>query len=150
MISSFTGEHRFLSNFYWCRIMIDGIPYPTVEHAFQAQKTLDKPLRLHIAKLSTPGEAKKVGRGVVLRPGWDGMRDTVMARLIAHKFPRQTLLAAQFLDTEDEELVEGNHWHDNYWGNCYCGRASCVMTPGENKLGKLLMARRAQLQGKET
>ncbi len=40
-IREFKGEFRFLSNFFPSRIYHDGIEYPTVEHAFQAAKTLD-------------------------------------------------------------------------------------------------------------
>lgn len=38
IINSFTGKYAFLSNFYPSPITIDNIQYPTVEHAFQAQK----------------------------------------------------------------------------------------------------------------
>lgn len=35
------------------------------------------------------------------------------------------------------EIVEGNYWHDNYWGNCTCDK--CKNIEGQNKLGKILM-----------
>lgn len=41
-IDRFSGPHRFLSNFYPSPIIYDGVAYPTVEHAYQAQKTLDE------------------------------------------------------------------------------------------------------------
>ena len=40
-IDKFKNEHEFLSNFYPSPITIEDITYPTVEHAFQAAKTLD-------------------------------------------------------------------------------------------------------------
>ncbi len=36
------------------------------------------------------------------------------------------------------EIVEYNHWHDNFWGDCLCDR--CKHIDGENMLGKMLMA----------
>ena len=48
------------------------------------------------------------------------------------------------LATGDEELVEGNYWHDNEWGNCTCPR--CKNIPGKNKLGKLLMQVREEIK----
>lgn len=44
--------------------------------------------------------------------------------------------------TDDAELVEGNTWGDRYWG--------VVDGVGENRLGKLLMERRAELRAQLT
>jgi predicted NAD-dependent protein-ADP-ribosyltransferase YbiA (DUF1768 family) len=54
MIRPFKNEYGFLSNFYPSIIFYDNIKYPTVEHAFQASKTLDYNLKLKISKLLTP------------------------------------------------------------------------------------------------
>ena len=35
----FSGEYEFLSNFYPCRIVYNGITYPSVEHAYQDRKS---------------------------------------------------------------------------------------------------------------
>ena len=35
------------------------------------------------------------------------------------------------------ELIEGNTWSDNFWGDCHCPK--CRGIKGENNLGKLLM-----------
>ena len=40
-ITEFRGENQYLSNFYPCLINFRKIAYPSAEHAFQAQKTLD-------------------------------------------------------------------------------------------------------------
>lgn len=40
-ITSFTGDHAFLSNFFPHAVTIDCDIYPTNEHAFQALKTDD-------------------------------------------------------------------------------------------------------------
>ena len=41
-ISSFTGDYSFLSNFHPAEVSLDDINYPSVEHAYQAAKTLNK------------------------------------------------------------------------------------------------------------
>ena len=46
------------------------------------------------------------------------------------------------LATGGAVLVEGNTWHDNYWGCCTCSR--CAGRRGRNNLGRLLMKLRAE------
>lgn len=53
------------------------------------------------------------------------------------------ILKKKLLETGDAELIEGNYWHDNTWGQCYCPR--CKNKIGENHLGKLLMKIRESL-----
>ena len=38
-IDSVSGAHAFLSNFHPAPVVLDGVTYPSVEHAFQAAKT---------------------------------------------------------------------------------------------------------------
>jgi predicted NAD-dependent protein-ADP-ribosyltransferase YbiA (DUF1768 family) len=52
-------------------------------------------------------------------------------------------LRRQLLDTGHQELEEGNYWHDNEWGNCYCMK--CRTIAGKNKLGILLMQVREEI-----
>ena len=40
------------------------------------------------------------------------------------------------LATGGEELIEGNWWHDNFFGVCTCGPCD---GKGKNNLGKILM-----------
>lgn len=46
-------------------------------------------------------------------------------------------LAEMLESTSDAYLEEGNHWHDNRWGNCICEK--CRAKEGENLLGEILM-----------
>lgn len=145
-IDSFSGKYRFLSNFYRCYIEYEGITYPSVEHAYQAAKTLSKNERSRIAAMSTPGEAKRAGRQVKLRADWEQVKVAIMLELLRKKFdpdalgayaPNETKAAA-LLATGDAELIEGNTWGDRFWG--VCGGV------GENMLGKLLMQVREELR----
>src|SRR5919199_3797753 len=128
----------FLSNFAESPVDFEGAVYPTVEHAFAAAKTLDPAERELIRLAPRPGDAKRLGRQVVLRPGWDDLRVEVMRRLLARKFAPGTELAARLLATGDARLVEGNTWGDRFWGVC--------RGQGWNQLGQLLMERREQLR----
>ena len=145
-IRGFTGKYGFLSNFHLSPVTVgDGIVYPSGEHAFQAQKTLDRADRQRIADMPAPGEAKGAGRHVPLRTDWERVKKQIMLRVVLGKFCRNEELSDLLRETGRARLVEGNTWHDNYWGDCRCGRFSCG-TPGLNYLGEILMAARMILR----
>ena len=45
MINSFRGKYNFLSNFYKTKIFFEGNYYDSIEHAFQASKSLNDTIR---------------------------------------------------------------------------------------------------------
>lgn len=138
MIGNFDGKYAFLSNFYPSSVTDeDDITYPTVEHYFQAMKTLDKAQRFNMAIQSTPGKAKRLGRKCNLRPDWESIKDSIMEDALRKKFS-DPILKKALLDTGDEYLEEGNTWGDQYWGVCN--------GTGKNKLGKLLMKLREEIK----
>jgi ribA/ribD-fused uncharacterized protein len=143
-ISDFEGKNYFLSNYAPARVKLNGLEFPTVEHAYQAAKTLETAARQKIQGASTPGLARKMGRQLPQRPDWPEVKVEVMRDLIRQKFEQHPNLNKQLLATGDAELVEGNTWHDNFWGDCRCPR--CAAEPGENHLGRLLMAVRQHLR----
>jgi ribA/ribD-fused uncharacterized protein len=130
---------RFLSNFWPVQVDFEGILYPSVEHAYQAAKTLDPGEREHVRGAPSPGSAKQRGRKVTIRPDWDDKRRlSVMQGLLAQKFltePMRTWL----LLTGDVQIAEGNTWGDTFWGVLPNGT-------GNNHLGKMLMRIRADLR----
>src|SRR5574337_1059347 len=130
MIDSFKDKYRFLSNFYPALVELDGSVYPTVEHAFQAAKTLDWDYRERIFYASTPSIAKRIGRQAPLRENWEGIKVDIMKELLVQKFSTFEL-KSKLLATGDQELIEGNWWGDTFWGVCN--------GIGHNMLGKLLM-----------
>lgn len=129
-INSFTGQYRWLSNFFYVDIIYDGAEYPTVEHAYQAAKTLDPTEQEIIRKARTPAEARNLGRYVTIRKDWGRVRVSVMRELLQQKFAvpefRERLMA-----TGDVIIVQGNYWNDTFWGVC--------QGKGRNVLGKLIM-----------
>jgi hypothetical protein len=151
-IDSFSGEYRWLSNFWYSPVPDGEVIWPTVEHGYQFYKLPNAEVTLHLVKYMTvktfkrgdvpflhakPSEVKAWGQTIELRRNWDIIRDPVMARLtkIKYKAPdmREKLLA-----TDDAELIEGNTWGDTYWGVCN--------GVGKNKLGKIIMAERHEIR----
>ena len=133
----FKDECEFLSNFYPSRILYRGTFWPTVEHAFQATKAKDLSFDEYIQNLPFPGQAKKVGRRLELREDWEEIKVDVMTDLVLLKFTQNRDLKEKLLKLQYEYLEEGNYWHDNFWGNCYCPK--CERIEGQNILGIILM-----------
>ncbi len=131
------------SNFQMTPLTIEGTIWPSVEHYFQAMKSLDKEEQQKIKNLSTPGKAKRAGRKVKMRVDWPSVKEqfmmTALRAKLTHKSFKESLIATGF-----EEIVEWNKWHDNEWGACICPQ--CKGNFGKNKLGKLLMKLREELK----
>lgn len=143
MITAFRGRWTKLGNYSTCVVFYEGHAYQSVEHAYQAQKSLDPGIQKMILDSATPAVSKRMARAVQLRPDWEQVKDGIMLALLREKFsqePERGIL----LSTGDQDLVEGNWWHDNYWGDCFCGRSACTF-PGKNMLGKLLVTVRADI-----
>lgn len=141
MIRKFRGEYAWLSNFYPSPITIGDTYYPTVEHYYQANKATTITDFNKIRSCTTPGQAKRAGSGVKLREDWDSVKVYLMRRGLDAKFQNPSL-KKKLLDTGCVQLIEGNYWHDNYWGSCYCPKCG---DRGKNILGRLLMLVRASL-----
>jgi len=145
----FKNELDFLSNFYPCAIQWRGTFWPTVEHAFQAAKCAHPEDEEPIRKAPTPGIAKGMGRHVLLRPDWEKIKVDIMTDLVYRKFryckhtQEAIPLSELLIETGQCPLEEGNYWHDNFWGNCYCKK--CERIRGKNILGIILEEIRREL-----
>jgi ribA/ribD-fused uncharacterized protein len=137
-IDEFIGPYRFLSNFYPAVVKYKSNNYPTVEHAYQAAKTVDDCTRMLICAAKSPGIAKRMGRRVNLRSDWEEVKLDVMLGLLRQKFSTDPL-KTKLLDTYPAELIEGNDWGDTFYGICH--------GVGQNHLGKLLMRVRGEILG---
>ena len=136
-IDRFTGDYVFLSNYHSSPIEVDGILYATVEHAFHAAHTVNLEEKQAIAAAATPGDAKRMGRQVQVRPDWEQVKVGSMEDLVRLKFTPHADLRAKLLATGDAELIEGNWWKDTFWGVC--------RGEGRNELGKILMKVRSEM-----
>ena len=137
MITSFSGKHEFLSNFYPCPIWIDfkGHKWATTEQAYQAAKLKDADMELMNSmdqNKITAGESKRMGKKIELRSDWAQIKINVMIIINERKFSANPDLMEMLQSTKGQELVEGNNWNDTFWGQCPIGN-------GRNELGKVLM-----------
>lgn len=130
-VESFSGGMRFLSNFWYNP---DGY---TNEHRFQAAKAMHKEHADWVMASKSPGEAKRRGRQIPMRPDWNNVRLDVMLHLTKMKF-QDPDLRRQLLMTGDWELIEGNTWGDRFWGVCD--------GEGQNWLGRILMSVRDDMR----
>jgi len=142
-INRFQNLNPSWSNFAPCSVELDGLLYPSVEHAFQAAKTPDFKKREEIRKALTPGLAKRLGRKVPLRPDWELVKENVMYSLLRQKF-QNSPFKADLLSSKSSPIIENTTpYHDLVWGICYCPSHN---GQGNNLLGKLLERLRTELQ----
>lgn len=155
-----TDGNDYLSNFFPAPIELWSEKFPTSEHAYQWIKTVIPQQRYDVlyrtvAKdngaigvyKTTAAQAKNVGKTVTLRDNWDNNKYEFMVMILLAKFVQNPELGEKLVATGDTILIEGNHWHDNYWGDCHCDRPECK-NPGSNYLGIALMEVRKNLQSK--
>lgn len=137
-ITAFRGEYSFLSNMFAVPVEWDGRTYRNSEAAFQSAKTLNAEERDAFCGL-TGAEAKKRGRKVLLRGDWEEVKDGIMEEVVRAKFTQNPALAKKLAETGGAQLMEGNTWHDTYWG------VDSKTLEGGNHLGIILMKIRAEL-----
>lgn len=141
-INSFRGTYRFLSNFYQYPFEFEGLVYPNAEAAYQAQKCSDVEDKIKYTLIKNPVRAKQMGKREQLPTNWDTVSYDIMNAVLHVKFATPEL-AELLLATGDAYIEEGNHWHDNTWGRCYCDK--CSGKESQNRLGKILMEIRSEL-----
>lgn len=162
-IMMFDGPHEFLNNFYESDgpqvilpaeegvdgRMLGALPCRSVEHAYQAWKTLVWEERLVVVGARHAGQSRRLGQKVTLRPDFSSTTQVAIMLLLqrqkyalAHPQLRQWLL-----DTGDAVLMEGNTWGDIFFGvNFNPAAREDGKTGGENHLGQLLMQVRAEIR----
>jgi ribA/ribD-fused uncharacterized protein len=151
--------HGPFSNFYhspfdapwWGDAELTGMgtiyTWPTAEHYYQAAKFERIPDVEKLLESDSPGRSKKLGRSLTNRGDWPSCSIRAMRDTLALKFafgtPGGDDLATTLLETGDELLVEGNTWGDRFYGMVKNAEG---VYEGQNWLGVLLMARRAELR----
>ena len=144
MIGPFEDNYHILSNAHLAPqgILLDGISYPTVIHAWYAAKNEDISYRQSLLSMS-PTQARRAGEKAIARDGWDDMKYGVLVDLTRQKFVKYDEFRYLLLSTGDEELVDINYRHDNYFGQCECDE--CLEINHNNYLGVVLMQIRAEI-----
>jgi ribA/ribD-fused uncharacterized protein len=128
----------FLRNDHSVEIIVAGITYPSVEHAYQACKTDDVELKKKIAAEPSHRKARKMGRRVDLIKNWGKTRLNIMEMLVRQKFFSDTDLQDKLIETGSAPLLMVRD-DDTFWGITDDGK-------GDNNLGKILEKVRTEAQ----
>ena len=139
MIKEFQGKYRWLSNFAPVNIILSGIQYRSVEHAYMSEKSDELWWKYFCRDTIKPGDVKRKSKDIKLFDDWYDKRVGVMAMCIEQKYniePYKTNL----INTGNLLIQEGNYWNDKFWGVCL------KTNEGLNVLGKLIMSKREQLK----
>lgn len=145
----FSSEHSYLSNFYPAHIVEEGIVYGSSEHMYQAYKCKHaNELELMSLVIAAPTalDAKRLADTVHDSPEWRKVRDTAMAKVIGRKFEQNSDLAGLLTATGDKPLNEATR--NDHFGIGVTLQSREIKDKsyrGTNKLGQILMARRAEL-----
>jgi len=151
------AEFGFLSHFHPSPFVLDGEAWPTVEHFYQAHKSLDPAYRRAIRACATPGQAKRCASTPNANPesqnnrqswfaqnkrmprdDWYDVKRDVMRRADAAKYAQNPALAQLLLACGEAELIEDSS-SDGFWGFGCDGK-------GENWAGRIIMDVRAGLR----
>lgn len=117
-ITSFTGDHAFLSSFHPCRIKVPGgiSAWPSAEHLFQGTKAPTQRESDWIRSAPSAAEARRRGRSVELGGWWEREKRRIMLEIVLWKFTQHDDLRDRLVNTGQRRLIEGNTWDDIYWG----------------------------------
>ena len=138
-------ENKWLSAFNKGKeFTYKGYTYPTVEHAFHAQKIdpKDSQLDAYKTKLSDkdlkPSEAKKIGgkrsfkeNNYKFRNDWDKIKLKLMKEITEEYYKENPKFLTKLKETGNKELLHTGPRIDKFWGITKDG--------GENHHGKILM-----------
>lgn len=127
VINKFSGEYRWLSNF-WIHDEIRGL---SVEHHYQAAKADNYDDYKLVMSANSPADAKRIGKTIKIRWDWETVKLSLMEQFIREKFSKNPPLRENLLQTRGIYLIEGNNWGDTFFGVCN--------GEGQNHLGKILM-----------
>lgn len=149
-------ENKWLSTFNLANpFKYNGMEYPTVEHAFHAQKIADNDpmveeyrlaLSTNVADVLTPNDAKKFGgptsfkeNNFTLRSDWNSVRLKIMEEITREYYQSNTEFIDKLINTEEKLLIHKGFRIDDYWG-------VKKEDKGENNHGKILMKLREEFK----
>ena len=136
VIDNFRGDYACFSNFSPHKVTYNKFTYKRSEHAFQAQKATNKKDHDYVACADSPVDAKRRGNEIECRPDFKEKKVGIMAVIVHHKFDQNVNPRQVLLNTGSALLIEGNWWHDDFWGMV---KNDAGIWVGENNLGEILM-----------
>lgn len=139
-INFYTPPFYALNNFSAHAIEVDGVVYPTAEHAYQAAKLIDPAAKKAIRQARSPLLAQSLANNehkTSRDPSWSDKKLSEMERILRIKLTQHPEVRKALLATGTEEIVEDSPT-DYFWGEGKDGS-------GENHIGKLWMKLRREL-----
>lgn len=148
---AFHSAHAWMSNFYPCKIDLQGITFLSAEQAFQYARAIrlkDTYLAKLILRTKKASEAKGLGySNTNSTPEWERDRFDVMRHIVTEKFAQNFELAGKLVSTGQELLIEATM--DAFWGAKASITSKAIRDGswmGANFLGKILGEVRDQLR----
>lgn len=132
------------SNLFRCKVVFEGIEYPTSEHAYQAGKANKPEVRAWLLAAPTPNLCAMAAHGLLawdVVPNWATIKLGRMRAVLRAKFEQHPELAVLLAGTGDARLIESgttNNAVNRFWGE--------VNGKGQNMLGVMLMEIREDIQ----
>ncbi len=129
-----------LNNFSANAVEIDGVVYPTSEHAYQAAKCTDFQGKLDIIAARSPELAKEISNQTYAgakRPDWNEVKLGIMESVLRAKLNQHQEVRDALIRSSNAEIAEDSPV-DDFWGRGKDGN-------GQNNLGKLWMKIRSEL-----
>jgi predicted NAD-dependent protein-ADP-ribosyltransferase YbiA (DUF1768 family) len=130
-IFGFFNEFEFLALNFPSPVTFRGKEFPSAANAFYSARCSDSECVEALQELD-PYKTRDFARSLPIPDNWIDERVKVMEEVLNAKFSDKTLLD-KLSNTGDKELVNANHWGDDYWGTNESGR-------GANKMGEILTA----------
>ena len=127
----FTGPYKCLDNSYISPIIVEGISYPSVVHAFRAAKTSDRDLKLKISKSSNLADVERLLQDAWIRPNWNDVKYATLHQLVKLKFDSHKDLAKILISTGTKQLGRTGRSRNHLWS--------------QGKLGQILMKVRGEI-----
>jgi ribA/ribD-fused uncharacterized protein len=131
-----------LSNLFKRPLVLDGVTFPTAEHAYQYGKPRKEAVRTWLMAAPTPSLLAGAAHSLLywdIAPGWSLNKVDRMRRVLRAKFS-DTELRALLVSTGDARIIECgsvNNSVNRFWGE--------VDGHGKNMLGVLLMEIRQEI-----
>ena len=136
----YEDDYYLLSNFSAHQVKYQGQIYPTVEHAYQAQKLTEEVLKKEVRQAASPALAKETAyryKGK-WRSDWHEVKVEVMKAIVRAKLEQHEEVKQALKKTGTAEIKE-NSPVDYFWG---IGRDGS----GKNEMGKIWMKLRDEIK----
>lgn len=140
-IPYYENTHFALHNFSAHTILYKEKLYPTVEHAYHAQKFSDENIKEIIRASKSPLEAKELANTKHKDKriaNWQEIKLNIMFELLRAKVNQHSEVKNALFKTNQEEIIEESV-DDHFWGIGTDGT-------GQNQTGKILMRIREELK----